>query len=322
MTAFTIAFLALSDQEKGTGRRFDLTGFIFIAIAIGAFQLMFDRGQRLDWFESAEILIELGLVIVCFYLFLVHMMTARQPLFEGATFRDRNFAIGIILATVMGMLQYTPMVLFPPLLQELRGYPDAIVGYLISARGMGNFLSFLIVAQFTRYSPKLCLFTGLVLQAMAGLWMASLDINMSTADVFWTNLLHGLGFGLAYTPMAVLTFSTLPLHLLTQGNAVFSLLRMLGSSVFISISLVVFFNSAAEASFNLNSLVTAIDIRNLGAWITLFGSPSEAALQLKVGAEIQRQAAMVGYINAFYLLAFIAAAAAPLAVFFRVRASA
>ncbi|MBT6430406.1 MAG: DHA2 family efflux MFS transporter permease subunit [Rhodospirillaceae bacterium] len=314
--AMLFAFAALSNQEKSPNQRFDYLGFIIIAIAIGATQLMFDRGQRLDWLDSFEIQLELLLAGVFFYLFVVHMMTARDPLFVPATFTDRNFTIGLFVVTIMGMLQYTPMILFPPLLEELRGYPDAIVGYLLAARGMGNFISFMFVAQFTRISPRLCLFTGLSIQAVAGFWMSSLDINMTSADVFWSNILHGVGFGTAYTPMAVLTFSTLPMRLLTQGNAIFALLRLLGSSIFIALTLVVFFRTSAEANVNLASLINAFDPRNLTAWISILGDREGTPLKLTLLSEMRQQAAMIGYINGFHLLTLASVIAAPMAFLF------
>jgi DHA2 family multidrug resistance protein len=319
--AFLFAFAALSNQEKGNTKRFDYLGFILVAIAIAATQLMFDRGQRLDWLNSHEIQLELTLALVFFYLFIVHTLTTRQALFDPATFTDRNFTIGITLAMIMGMLQFTPMVLFPPLLQELRGYPDSIVGYLISARGLGNFLSFFTVVQLTRFNPRLCLFIGLAVQSLAGLWMSSLDMNMTSADVFWSNILHGWGFGTAYTPMAVLTFSTLSMHLLTQGNAIFSLLRLLGSSIFIALTLVVFVRTATEAGVNLSSLLDAFDLRNLSAWITILGEPDELPLRSHLMTEIRQQASMIGYINAFHMLTLASALAAPLAFLFVVRKS-
>ncbi len=322
MIAILFAFAALSNEEKSAARRFDYLGFIIVAIAIGATQLMFDRGQRLDWLESFEIQLELLLAVVFFYLFIVHILTTRNALFEPATFLDRNFTIGLTIVTIMGMLQYTPMVLFPPLLQELRGYPDSIVGYLLAARGLGNLISFTFVVQFTRFSPRLCLFTGLATQAVAGYWMSSLDINMTSADVFWSNILHGIGFGTAYTPMAVLTFSTLPLRLLTQANAIFALLRLLGSSIFIAITIVVFFRTAAHASVNLVSLIDAFDPRNLGAWTAMLGGVDQTALQLRLSAEVRQQASMIGYINGFHLLTLASIVAAPLAFLFVTRRTA
>ena len=67
-----VAAISVGDQEKGTAKNFDFTGFIALAIAIGAIQLMLDRGQRLDWFESSEIIIEACLTVICFYIFAMH----------------------------------------------------------------------------------------------------------------------------------------------------------------------------------------------------------------------------------------------------------
>ncbi|MEQ9641522.1 MAG: DHA2 family efflux MFS transporter permease subunit [Alphaproteobacteria bacterium] len=310
--------VALRDQEKGTARRFDGLGYLFIAIAIAAAQLMFDRGQRNDWFDSVEIVIEAVLAATCLYLFVTHSLTSKSPLFSPALFTDRNFVLGIGFATIMGMLQYTPMVLFPPMLQDLRGYPDAIVGYLIATRGVGNFLSFFVVVQCTRASPRMTLAAGLAIQAAAALWMGALDINLTTYDVLATNLIHGFGFGLAYTPMAVLTFSTLQPSLLTQGNALFSLLRMLGSSIFISLTLLVFVYSQATASSALGSFVSIFYPTAMVDWAAQVGAPGSTALHLKLASEVRRQAAMIGYINAFHLLTLMAAATAPFAMLFSV----
>ena len=314
-----LVMLVLTDQEKGQAPRFDYLGFLFIAIAVGSAQLMFDRGQRNDWLESVEILVELVLCVTFFYLFVVHTLSARAPLFDPATFADRNFMLGVAFALLMGMLQYTPMVLFPPLLQDLRGYPDAYVGYLISMRGIGNFLGFFVVTQFTRYNARLCLFTGVAIQALAALWMASLDINMTPEDVLWTNLLHGFGNGLSYTPLAVLAFATLPTRLVTQGSSIFSLMRNIGSSIFISLTLVVFVHSSAEANANLSGLVSVFNLDVMRAWIATFGGTDQALLHLRLAAEVRRQSAMIGYINAFYLLTLVPALAAPLAFLFATR---
>ena len=320
--AILFALAALSNDQRHKVQRFDILGFCIIAVAVGATQLMVDRGQRLDWLDSFEIQLELCLAVVFLYLFVIHILTSRNALFDPNIFKDRNFSIGLAFVTIMGMLQFTPLVLFPPLLQELRGYPDSIVGYLLAARGTGNLISFLFVVPLTRFDPRLCLFIGLGLQALSGYWMSRLDIYMTTADVFWCNIVHGIGFGTAYTPMAVMTFSTLSFRLLTQGNAIFSLLRLLGSSIFIAITLVIYFRTAAHASVNLSSLIDAFNPLNLTAWISLLGQPSDMPLRLRLVNEVRLQAAMIGYVNAFHLLTLAAAVAAPLAFLFATRQSA
>lgn len=322
VVAGTLAAFALSDREKGMRRPLDFTGYIFLGIAIASIQLFFDRGQRNDWFDSAEIVVECGLAVVFFAMFAIHMATTATPLVDPATFADRNFVVGATVAIIMGMLQYVPMVLFPPMLQELRGYPEGIIGLLVASRGLGNFGSFFIVAPLTRISPRFCLFVGFTIQAVAAIWMGSLDINLSMTDVMFTNMLHGLGFGLSYTPMAVLAFSTLPGSLLTQGNAMFALVRMLGSSIFISMTLLVFTHSVAEATVNLTSYITALRVEALLPWTTTYGGLGSVATYDRLANEVQRQAGMIGYINAFHLMTIITICAAPLAFLFAPRGAA
>lgn len=313
--------VSLGNEERGTARRFDFLGFLLLAVAVGCLQLVFDRGQREGWFESQTIIAQSVLAATCIYFFIARSWYSSAPLFDGALFRNRNFMLGITFALVMGMMQFTPLVLFPSLLQDLRDYPESIIGVLIAMRGVGNLLSFLIVAPLTRINPRATLAAGMLIQAMAGLWMGQLNINLTVNDVVWTNLIHGFGFGLAYTPMAVLGFSTLAAPLLTQGNAIFSLARMLGSSFFIALTLVVLVQSAAVAHANLASTVTADSARLFQPWIDQFGSVGTGTFQLFASTEIYKQATMIGYLNAFHLLTAVPALLAPLALCFHVKRS-
>tara|TARA_Y100000588_G_scaffold380170_1_gene463617 strand:+ start:1694 stop:3211 length:1518 start_codon:yes stop_codon:yes gene_type:complete len=312
-----VAAISVGDQERGTARKFDFTGFVALALAVGSTQLLLDRGQRLDWFESPEIIAEACIALVSFYIFVIHSFTSDNPFLNLRLFLDRNFALGCIMAFAMGWLSYTPIVLFPPLLQELKGYPDSLVGYLIAARGFGNWLSFFVVVQFTRIAPRLALAVGLTCQAVAGWQMGQLNINLTEFDVFWTNLLQGFGFGLAYTPMAFLAFSTLAPKNMVEGSGIFNLLRHFGSSVFISISVTVLMQTAAWNYSEMAPIVTPFnellrfpDI--VGNWMkgqdsSLFG----------LSNEIMRQAQMIGYLNAFQLFGIAAAVAIPLSFLFR-----
>ena len=316
MLCIAVAAISVDDRERGTASRFDFVGFVALALAIGAAQLLLDRGQRLGWFDSPEIILEAFIALGGLYIFLVHTFTGEHPFLNPRLFLDRNFSLGCIAAFAMGWLSYTPMVLFPPLLQELRGYPDSVVGFLIAARGFGNWLSFLIVVPFTRKAPRLCLATGLLCQAVAGWEMANLDINLTTYDVFWTNLLQGFGFGLAYTPMATLAFSTLAPRLMVEGSSIFNLLRHFGSSVFISISIVVLIQSTAWNYAELSHFVNPFNelLRPPSAPVTW--SLDTVAGLTSISEEIRRQAQMIGYLNAFRLFAIAAALAIPICFLF------
>lgn len=311
------AWIALAAHTERSEKTFDWTGFIALSLAIAAAQLMMDRGQRLDWFESPEIWIEAAVVVLGLWVFVVHSLTAEKPFLDPRMLLDRNFALGLAVAFVMGMLMFTPLVLFPGLLHDLKGYPDVAIGTILASRGVGNWLSFLIVVPFTRWHPRLAVAVGLGAQALAGWAMAQLDLNLTAFDVVWTNILQGFGFGLAFTPMTVLAFATLPKHFMTEGSAVFNLVRNFGSSLFISASVVLLVRSTAASYGALTEGISpfnrALDYAGvLGQWST--ASPGGL---MALAGEIQRQAAMIGYINAFYMFATTALLAIPLAFMMR-----
>ncbi len=312
-----LAVFALGDQERGTSGRLGLIGFISLAVCMSSAQLMLDRGHRLDWFASFEIIVETTLVVVALGIFIVHTMYSRTPFFNPRMFSDWNFSIGVVMALIMGALSFTTIVLFPLLLQDLRGYPDLLVGYLISARGLGNLLSFAVVVHLTRYNARLSLAIGMALQCWAAWKMTLLDINMTDFDVIWTNFVQGFGFGIAYLPMTTLAFSTLPTYLVVQGSGLLILMRNFGSSLFISLSILVLLRSTAENYAGLSATVTPMNeaLRNRGlvggwTWETTQGLA-------ELSAEIQRQAEMGGYLNAFILFALAAAVGLPFAFMFR-----
>lgn len=312
VVATALTWVALAGNNERRKISFDWTGFLSLACAITATQLIMDRGERLDWFASTEIVIEALVAVIGFWIFLVHTLTASNPFVDPRILTDRNFSVGLVLVFVMGMLSFTPMVLFPTLLHSLRGYPESTIGLLLAGRGLGNLVSFLIVVQATRWNARYALAAGLFLQALAGWWMAQLDINLTTSHVFWTNALQGFGFGLAFTPMSVLAFATLSRDKLAEGMSLFHLIRNFGSSLFIAASIVLVIRSTAdnysalsEGISNLNPLLLMPDV--VGQW----DSTSLHGLA-QLSGEVQRQAAMIGYINAFYLFAYTAAASIPL----------
>jgi DHA2 family multidrug resistance protein len=313
-----LAAFALGEQERGTAGRLGLTGFVALALCMASAQLMLDRGHHLDWFDSAEITIELILAVTGGLVFIANTAWSRKPFLDPRMFRDWNFCVGLLVVFVMGALSYTLVVLFPPLLQDLRNYPESTIGYLMSARGLGNFLSFGVVVWATRYNARLALTAGLLLQVLAVWQMTTFNLNMSDFDIYWTNLVQGFGFGLAYTPMTVLAFSTLPAPLVVQGSAVFNLLRNFGSSLFISLSILVLVRTTAENYAGLTAAVSSLDIAlnfsNLAEGLASDDAKSLTALK----DEIERQAAIGGYLNAFVLSALAAAVALPLAWMFKV----
>ena len=135
------------EGAKSPKRGFDFFGFALLSISIGALQLMLDRGNALDWFDSAEVVLEAATAALAFYLFMVHMFTADKPFIEPGLFADRNFVAGVLLMFTVGVLLLATMALLPPFLQSLLGFPVITAGYVLAPRGVGTMLAMMIVGR-------------------------------------------------------------------------------------------------------------------------------------------------------------------------------
>lgn len=310
-------WFALRNHTSTTTLRLDWIGFLSLAMALVCAQLIFDRGQRLDWFDSPEIVICTLVGILSFWVFAAHCLTAEKPFLDPRILLDRNFAVGTLIAFVIGMLSFTSLVLFPTLLHDLRGYPEDVISLLIAARGLGNWTAFLFISQLTRIAPRFAIAAGLAIQAAGSLWMSRFDINVTQSDVFWSHYLMGLGNSVAFTPMTVMAFSTLPKHKITEGAAVFTMMRNFGSSLFISLAVLVFVRTSSINYAQLSEFVNHFRPVFLDPAFPAIWSPETADGLMRLSREVQRQAAMIGYINAFYMMALAAAVSVPLAMCLR-----
>jgi DHA2 family multidrug resistance protein len=310
-------WFALADYRQRRCIEFDWIGFLALSTAIVAAQLIFDRGQRLDWFDSREIVLCAFVGVLAFWVFVAHCLTAEQPFLNPRLLLDRNFAVGTLIAFVMGMLNFTSLVLFPSLLHDLRGYPDDVIGTLIAARGLGNWTAFFFIAQVTRIAPRTAIAAGLAIQAAGGFWMAQFDINVTKFSVFWSHFLMGLGQSVSFTPMMVMAFATLPRHQITEGSAVFTMMRNFGSSLFISLSVMVLVRSTTVNYARLTEFITPYREALMFPGLPASWSPETVTGLMRLSGEVQRQAAMIGYLNAFTMMALTAAASVPLACLLR-----
>jgi len=237
VAALLAAWAFITDKQAGEKTRLDWIGFLSLAMALAALQLMLDRGERADWFESPHILLYASAAVLAFYVFIVQSFTADKPFLRPALLLDRNFALGLVLVFIFGMLNFTPMTILPSMLQQVSGYPDSIIGYILGARGMGTLLAFFILIWAIKLDPRLLLCCGFVLQGYAGWKMAGLDVNVGVGDIAWPIFWQGFGVGVLWVPITVVAFQTLKPQLVPEGTAVFHLLRNIGSSVHIAISL-------------------------------------------------------------------------------------
>ena len=296
---------------------FDWFGFLSLSTAIASLQLALSRGQRLDWFQSTEIIIEVLVSVLALYVFVVHSMTARAPFLSPRLVRDRNFLLGIVLVWVYGMLNFTPIVLLPALLQQHAGFPDTLLGEMTSWRGVGSLAGFFVAGMIGRLDPRIGMTLGFGLQVVSGLWLMSIDLNVSETILAFNSLLQGLAVGIIWVPLTVATFATLDASLRPEGTAVYHLMRNVGSSFFISLSVAEIVRSTGVNYARLVELVSPYNRTLAMPWALGQWDVETAAGLAKLSKEITRQSAMIGYLNAFGMYTAMSALAVPLILLVR-----
>jgi DHA2 family multidrug resistance protein len=303
---------ALLSESKIQKLSFDWFGFAALSVAIGTFQMMLDRGEQLDWFSSSEIVLEAGLAGLAFYLFLVQTFTAEHPFIDPRIFRDRNLSIGLLFIFMVGIILLATLALLTPYLQNLMGYPVITAGMVLAPRGVGTMVAMMIVGRLiNRVDPRALVLFGLLLTA-AVLWeMTGFTPDVSQYTLIRTGVVQGFGLGFIFVPLSTITFATIPPAMRTQGTALYSLMRNIGSSI--GISLVIF----------LLGRNTQIMHAELAAHITPFNEALRAEAVERIwnlgsvggrsalNAEMTRQATIIAYIDDFKLMMLVAVAATP-----------
>lgn len=282
--------------------RFDWLGFSVLALAIGAFQMMLDRGQVLDWFSSREIIVEAVLAGLGFYLFLVHMLSARQPLIRPVLFRDVNFSAGLALMFAVGTILVSSLALMAPWLQILSNYPVETAGLVMAPRGIGNLATIIISGRLcTRIDPRWLLGTGLLMMCYSFWLMTGWTPDVSQREIVTAIVIQGAGLGLVFTPLQVLAFATLAPSLRTEAASLFSLLRNIGAAIGVSVTSSMLTRNSQVLHEIIGSYVTPFN-RNLGPHALLDpATPGGAALLDRV---INHQAQVIAYANDYVLMIF------------------
>ena len=322
--ALTGILLFVSETEHDRERRFDWFGFALLAMAVGCFQLMLDRGETKDWFGSTEIIIEAFVAAMGLYMFVVHSATtSRRPFVDPHLFADRNFVAGLIQIFVFGALLLPALALLPTFLQQILDFPVITVGLVLAPRGAGAmFAMFMVGRLMNRVDMRLMLVVALLLIAWSAWKMTGFNAEVDTWTLLWTGVVQGIGLGMYYVPLNVLTFSTLADRHRTEAAGLFNLCRNVGAAVSISVvvSLVTRYTQINHAE--IAAAVTPYTLMTRAPYLPEAWSLAEAGGRAALNAEITRQAATIAYLNDFKLMVIVALAAIPLVLLFRLRGAA
>jgi DHA2 family multidrug resistance protein len=305
MLALIGALAFVPETKREPGKKLDWFGFIALAAGIGALQLMLDRGERLDWFESTEIVLEACIAALGLYLFTAHVLTTRNPFLDPRLFANRNYVIGLGFFFLYGLLTVPPMILMPPFMQDLRGFPIDTIGLLQSPRGVGLVAALLVGGRITgRVEPRILIAAGLACLAGSCWEMSLWTLEVGEWSIVWTGFVQGVGAGILLVPIQALAFPGLAPHQRNEGAAVFNLVRSIGSSIGVSITLTLLARYAIEGHARLVEHVTPYNENLRYEAIARGWDLATAAGLARIDQELGRQAAMMAYAADFRFLAF------------------
>src|SRR5215210_4652449 len=245
---------------KAESRKVDYWGIGMLTVGIGALQIVLDKGQEDDWFAS-NMIVGLSIVAAVTLSALIwHLLVAEDPIVDLRVFKERSYAVGVFLMTIVGFVLYGSMVLLPVMLQTLLGYPPLQAGIAMAPRGIGSFFMMPITGMVTgRFDPRKLLTAGLLLGGSTLLWLSMLNLQAGYWDIFWPQLLQGVGMSLLFVPLTTISMDAIPREKMGNATSLFNLMRNIGGSVGIATTGTLLARHSQATTNMLGANVTAYD---------------------------------------------------------------
>ena len=307
---------------KAQSRKVDYWGIGMLAVGIGALQIVLDKGQEEDWFSSNMILILAVVSAVTLAALIWHLLVTDDPIVDLRVFKERSYAVGVFLMTVVGFVLYGSMVLLPVMLQTLLGYPPLQAGIAMAPRGIGSFFMMPLTGLMTgKFDARKLLTTGLMVGGLTLIWLSLLNLQAGYWDIFWPQLLQGVGMSLLFVPLTTISMDSIPREKMGNATSLFNLMRNIGGSIGIAMTGTMLARHSQAASSMLGSNVTAYDPASQsmldGLRLSFMAAGADAATataraNAALFGMIQRQATMVSFVGIFQLLGILFIALVPL----------
>src|SRR5215472_3389223 len=223
----------LRQESRGV----DYWGIGMLALGIGALQILLDKGQEDDWFQSHFMVALAIIAAVMLVAFVIHELRTDDPVVDLRVFKERSYAVGVFLMTVVGFVLYGSLVLLPIMLQTLLGYPSLQAGIAMAPRGVGAFFMMPITGMMTgRFDPRKLLSIGLIVGGLTLIWLSKLNLNAGYWDIFWPQLIQGVGMSLLFVPLTTVSMDPIPRERMGNATSLFNLMRNIGGSIGIAVT--------------------------------------------------------------------------------------
>lgn len=323
----TLLFIHDPPYIRRASARIDYWGIGLLAVGIGALQVALDRGQEYDWFSSRLVTFLMITAAVSLIAMLARELTARHPVVDLGVFRNRTYSTGIFLMTLMGAVLYGNLVLLPIMLQTVMGYSAYPAGLVMAPRGLGTFIAMPVIGLvIDRVDGRKVLAAGFVLGAVTMFWLARLNTDAGFWDLFWPQIIQGVAFGMLFVPLTTVTMDPIPNEGMGNATSLFNLMRNIGGSF--GIALIQTF-AVRQRQVHTTILVEHIHpysptvrlmLDRLEAAFAAAGADAVTAAERARGAlwgMVQRQAAVLSFLDSFHVLGMVFVIIVPLAFLMR-----
>ncbi|WP_340313590.1 MFS transporter [Rhizorhabdus argentea] len=309
---FLVMLLYLDENKPAQAPSFDLFGFATLSLGMIGLQMLLDRGERMEWFESAESYLEAAASALGFYLYAVHILTSSRHFLDKALFRDRNFTLCTVMFFAFGFVLLPTLALTSPMLEELLGYPADTTGYISIPRGAALVAGLILTARSLKWvDSRLLVIGGIALTVGGNGQMLGYSPLMDWQYVVIAGALQGAGLGILMAALSRTAFATLAPALRPEGTALFNLARLYGSTIGIAVVQIFFYDNTQMMHLALGSNLTA---HQLALHAAAPGSVSGFAM---LNEGVTGQAALIAVIDQFKLLMVAILIVSPLVLFLR-----
>lgn len=318
VVAFILGYLLIEDPSylKKPEGKVDHYSFLFIALGLGSLEIVLNRGERYDWFQSGFIRFWAIMSVIGIFLFIWRSLTAKNPLVNLSIMKNKEYAAGTTLIFLLGFGLYGSFVMLPIFCQHLLGYTSTWAGLVISPGGFASLLAMVFVGNLIgKVDTRILVLVGIVFNAVSLYILTFIDLSTDFNFLMISRLMQGFGLGLLFVPITVSAYTRIPKDLTGQATGLFNLMRNEGGSVGIAISTTIL---SQRSQFHQNRLIEQFNhysaffnekINSAAHFLFNYGgfdpsSSANGALGIFY-REMLRQAYLKAFIDVFYFLMVI-----------------
>jgi DHA2 family multidrug resistance protein len=322
LTSWLISDPPYMKNKRPTGAKIDYIGFGLIAVGLGFLQVVLDKGQRADWFETTYIRVFTCIFVTALILAVIWELRVKYPIVDLRLFKDRTFLMGNVMLFALGFTLYSSTVLLPQFTQELLGYTAQRAGMMISPGGIAIMLLMPLIGYLvSHYDARKIIAFGFLVIGLATLNMLRFNLQIDFGTMMWARVLQAAGVAFLFVPINTAAYTYLPREKSNAASGLINLSRNIGASVGISFVTTML---ARRAQFHQSVLVAHLSpydahfmntVRALGHGFASSGAGAVTATRQAygvIGGMVAQQSALLAYIDNFWLLGVSALVLVPL----------